>query len=105
MEILKFLWRIFEWPVIGISTVVIVAMIVVWLVAAFYTLTSNALLNSFCELMLPLVRDKVCSGYDPTLKQMLQPKYATDFNAEFGTMFEDKNITTAVSLPYYLSNW
>ena len=55
MEILKFLWWIFEWPVIWISTVVIAAMVVVWVVAAFYTLTSNAFLNSFCEMKLPLI--------------------------------------------------
>ena len=36
---------------------------------------------------------------------MLQQKYATDFNEKFETMFEDKNITTAISLTYYLSQW
>ena len=105
MEILKFLWRIFKWPVIGISTVVIAVMTLVWVVAAFYTLTSNAFLNSFCEMKLSLIRDTVCSGYDSTLKQMLQQKSATDFNAEFGTIFDDKNIITVVSLSYYLSTW
>ena len=105
IEVLRFLWWILRWPVTGIVTMVIVATILVWIVAAFYTLTSNAFLNSFCEMKLPLIRNKVCYGYDSTLKQLLQEKATTDFNTEFGTMFEDKNIGTAISLPYYLSKW
>lgn len=105
IQVLGYLWWILRWPVIGIVTLIIVATILVWIVAAFYTLTSNAFLNSFCEMKLPLIRDKICHGYDSALKQLLQEKAATDFNAEFGTMFEDKDIGRAISLPYYLSKW
>lgn len=105
VEALKYLWWIFRWPVIGIATVAAVALIAIWLIATFYTLTSNAFLNSFCEKKLPLIRNMICSEYDSALKQMLQQRDVIDFNAEFGTMFEDKNIGTAVSLPYYLSNY
>lgn len=103
MEVLRFLWWILKWPVTGIVTMVFVATMLVWIVAAFYTLTSNAFLSSFCEMKLPLIRNKVCYGYDSTLKQLLQEKAATDFNTEFGTIFEEKNTDTAISLPYYLS--
>lgn len=105
LKALKWLWWIFRWSVIGVVIVVVAAAILVWVVAAFYTLTSNAFLNSFCEMKLPLIRDMICSGYDSALAQMLLQTHATDFNAEFGTMFEDKNIGTTISLPYYLSNW
>lgn len=101
IEVLRLLWRVLKRPVTGIVTMVIVATMLVWIVAACYTLTSNAFLNSFCEMKLPLIRNKVCYSYDLTLKQLLQEEGTTDFNTEFGTMFEEKNIDTAISLPYY----
>ena len=79
MEVLRFLWRILKWPVTGTVSMVIVTTILVWIVAAFYTFTSNAFLKSFCEMKLPLIRNRVCYGYDSTLKQLLQEKAATDF--------------------------
>lgn len=105
VEATGFVWGILRWPVTVIGTLVIGAMVVIWVVALGYTFTSNAFLNSFCEMKLPLIREMVCSEYDATLKQMLQQTATTDFNEKFGTMFEDKNIDTAISLPYYLNRW
>ena len=99
LQVLKLLWRT------GLPQLVLVAAILIWTLAAFYTFTSNAFLNSFCEMKLPIVRNIVCSGYDSTMVQMQDRNSVTDFNTEFGTIFEDKNIGTAISLPYYLSEW
>lgn len=45
------------------------------------------------------------SDWDMAQVQRRHSQAATDINQGFGTVFEDENLGTTCSLPYYLSNW
>ena len=98
---LRLFWWFFQRPIY----LVLSLLCFIEIIALSYTVTSNAFLNTFCEMKLPGLRDWVCSDWDTDRVRRLHTQAATDINGGLGDMFEDENLGTTISLPYYLSNW